>query len=101
MTLPIEVYTIIGDCETAISVGRDGRLMLFRPAVMSRKHVIAAVAAPFLVCLILVPLLLATAQPDVAAGINGQTLKAAAELKTIERKWAALGLFHTLLRGRE
>jgi len=66
---------------------------------MSRKYVISALVAPFLVCLVLVPLEFATAQRDVAAGINEQTLKAAAELKRPERlkNWAPPRLFHSSL----
>lgn len=52
---------------------------------MSRKCVIPALVAPFLVCLVLVPFVFVTAQRDVAAEINEQTLKAADELKGPER----------------
>ena len=116
MTPPIENYATTGDCKTASLVGRDARLMHFLSphqepatilqskavsgpssrALMGRKYVISALVAPFLVCLLLVPLLLAAAQRDVAAGINAQTLKAAAELK-----WAVLGLFHASLKKGE
>ncbi len=67
---------------------------------MRRKSVISALVAPFLVCLVLVPLLSATAERIVAAGINEQTLKAAAELRTPERlkNWAPLRPFHASLR---
>ena len=61
---------------------------------MRRKSVISALVAPFLVCLVLVPLRFAMAEQIVAAGINQQAFKAAAELKTPERlkNWAPLRL---------
>ena len=121
MTTPIEDNAMTGDCKTAALVGRDARLMHFLSphqepatilqskavsslssrALMGRKYVVSALVAPFLVCLVLVPLLLTTAQRDVAAGINGQTLKAADQLKRPELKWASLGLFHASLKKGE
>ncbi len=52
---------------------------------MSQECIVWAVLAPIVVCTILVPLVLSAAQRDLAAEINGQTLKAAAELKGPER----------------
>ncbi len=51
---------------------------------MSWKYVVWQVIAPFMVCVVVAPLF-APAQGNVAAGINQQTLKAAAELKRPER----------------
>ena len=59
---------------------------------MTRKQVIWAVLAPFIVCLILAPLVFAPAQQKVAAMINQHTLKAAAELKRPQRLKTSSGM---------
>ena len=52
---------------------------------MSLKCIISVLLAPLFVCIIFVPVVVATAEHNLAAGINEQTLKAAAALKNPER----------------